>query len=71
MGFCLFDKVVYKATTCFIGGRRSSGYFKLVKLDGTVIHKNAREKDLKLIVRGSTTLVEQRKNNYGKEDAAA
>ena len=45
----LFDKVKYNNQICFISGRRTSGYFKLIKLDGTVIHNSAKAKDLKLL----------------------
>ena len=36
-GFRLWDKVRYGRDKCFIKGRRSSGYFALSKLDGTII----------------------------------
>ena len=45
----LFDKVKFNNQECFISGRRTSGYFKLITLDGTVIHKSAKAKDLKLL----------------------
>ena len=60
-GFRLFDKVKYKGEECFIFGRRSSGYFDLRKLDGTVIHRSANCKDLKLISKAKTLLWERRK----------
>jgi len=59
-GFRLFDKVKYKGQECFIFGRRSSGYFDLRKLDGTVIHRSANCKDLKLISKAKTLLWERR-----------
>jgi N6-L-threonylcarbamoyladenine synthase len=59
-GFRLFDKVKYKGEECFIFGRRSSGYFDLRKLDGTVIHRSANCKDLKLISKEKTLLWERR-----------
>jgi len=59
-GFRLFDKVKYKGEECFIFGRRSSGYFDLRKLDGTVIHRSANCKDLKLISKAKTLLWERR-----------
>jgi hypothetical protein len=40
-GFRLFDKVKYQGETCFVFGRRSSGYFDLRKLDGTKVHASA------------------------------
>ena len=45
----LFDKVKFNNQECFISGRRTSGYFKLITLDGTVIHNSAKAKDLKLL----------------------
>ena len=45
----LFDKVKYTNQICFISGRRTSGYFKLITLDSTVIHNCAKAKDLKLL----------------------
>ena len=55
-GFRLFDKVKYKGQECFIFGRRSSGYFDLRKLDGTVVHRSASYKDLKLLSKRKTLL---------------
>jgi len=40
-GFRLFDHVFYKGQECFIFGKRTSGYFDLRTLDGTVIHRTA------------------------------
>lgn len=61
MGYHLFDKVLYKNNECFISGRRTTGYFKLIKLDGTVIHNSAKASDLKLLERKSSYLTERRK----------
>lgn len=36
-GYRLWDKVAYNGTECFITGRRTSGYFALKELDGTVV----------------------------------
>ena len=58
--FRLFDKVKYKGQECFIFGRRSSGYFDLRKLDGTVIHRSASYKDLQLLSKRKTLLWERR-----------
>ena len=60
-GFRLFDKVLYKKQECFISGRRSSGYFKLIKLDGTVVHNTAKVNDLKLLETRKPYLTESRK----------
>lgn len=59
-GFRLFDKVKYKGQECFIFGRRSSGYFDLRKLDGTVVHRSASYKDLQLLSKRKTLLWERR-----------
>ena len=59
--FRLFDKVLYKNQECFVSGRRSSGYFKLIKLDGTVIHNTAKVNDLKLLETRKSYLTEARK----------
>ena len=60
-GFRLFDKVQYAGQECFIFGRRSSGYFDLRKLDGTVIHRSANWKDLQLVKARKSFLFERRK----------
>jgi hypothetical protein len=59
-GFRLFDCVRYQGTTCFVFGRRSSGYFDLRALDGTKISSSARYNKLKVVQRASACLVERR-----------
>jgi len=59
-GFHLFDKVTYNGEACFIFGRRTSGYFDLRKLDGTVVHRSAIYKDLVLLERQKTLLTERK-----------
>lgn len=59
-GFRLFDKVKYKGQECFIFGRRSSGYFDLRKLNKIVIHRSASYKDLELIQKSNSLLIERR-----------
>lgn len=58
-GFRLFDKIRYEGVECFIFGRRSSGYFDLRKLDGTVVHRSAGYKKLKLIQQRKSLLMER------------
>lgn len=58
--FRLFDKVKYNGQECFIFGRRSSGYFDLRKLDGTIIHRTASFKKLELIQKRKSLLEERR-----------
>jgi len=60
-GFRLFDKVNFNGKECFIFGRRSSGYFDLRMLDGTVIHRGASYKSLKLLDIKQSLLIERRK----------
>src|SRR6266480_6671230 len=48
-GFCLFDCVRYQGTTCFVFGRRSSGYFDLRALDGTKISASTSYKKLHVL----------------------
>ena len=60
-GFRLFDKVRYEGKECFISGRRSTGYFKLITLDGTIVHQSASHKKLTLIEPKKSYLIERRK----------
>jgi N6-L-threonylcarbamoyladenine synthase len=59
-GFRLFDCVKYQDQLGFVFGRRSSGYFDLRTLNGSVIHPSASYKKLSIIQKASTCLVEQR-----------
>lgn len=59
-GFELFDEVEYRGETCFIFGRRTSGYFDVRKLDGTKVSASANRKKLKLIGKTSSLLCERR-----------
>lgn len=59
-GFRLFDCVRYQRKTCFVFGRRSSGYFDLRMLDGTRIHASANYKQLTLIQKATARLIERR-----------
>lgn len=59
-GFMLFDKVRFEKKDCFVFGRRSTGYFDIRMLDGTVIHRSASYKNLKLIEASKTLLTERR-----------
>ena len=59
-GFRLFDKVIYDGQECFVFGRRTSGYFDLRKLDGTVVHRSASCKNLRLLERSCSCLTERR-----------
>ena len=62
-GFQRYDKVEYKGITCFIFGRRVSGYFELRKLDGTKVSSNASYKKIKLIESARTMLICTTPNN--------
>jgi len=59
-GFQRFDKVLWGGIECFVFGRRASGYFDIRKLDGTKIHASAKVKDISLLERAKTLLVERR-----------
>jgi hypothetical protein len=59
-GFRLFDCVRYQEKTCFVFGRRSTGYFDLRTLDGKKVHASANYKNLKNIQKASAFLVERR-----------
>lgn len=56
-GFRLFDKVYWNGQEGFIFGRRSTGYFDLRKLDGTVLHRGISCKKLRLVERSSNYLI--------------
>lgn len=55
-GFQLFDKVLFEDKECFIFGRRKSGYFDLRTLDGTIVHRSASSKKLRIIDKAGTWL---------------
>ncbi|MBZ9607054.1 hypothetical protein G9F73_004310 [Clostridium estertheticum] len=48
-------------STCFVFGRRSTGYFDIRLLDGTSIYKSAKFSELKLLQRSKSLLIENRK----------
>lgn len=60
----LFDKVLYQKQECFIFGRRSSGYFDLRLLDGTKVHATANVKELKLLEKAKTFLIERMSGDF-------
>jgi N6-L-threonylcarbamoyladenine synthase len=57
----LFDKVKYEGKECFIFGRRSTGYFDIRTLSGEIIHRSASYKNLKLLEKQKSLLIERRK----------
>lgn len=59
-GFRLWDKAHYNKEECFIQGRRSSGYFQLKRLDGTLISASVSCKKLKLIETAKHYITERR-----------
>ena len=63
-GYRIFDKVLFNKQECFIFGRRSTGYFDLRLLDGTVVHRSANYKKLRLL-NVSATLLTERKRQVG------
>ena len=68
-GFRLFDKVRHNGKDCFIFGRRSSGYFDLRRLDGTIIHRSASWKNLRLL-RVKNSMIIEKEVNAGIPPAA-
>lgn len=58
-GFQLFDKVKYNNQECFIFARRSSGYFDLRRLDGTIIGHSVSYKKIKLLEKRKYNLIER------------
>ena len=65
----LFDKVLYNKEECFIQGRRSSGYFQLKKLDGTLISVSACYKHLQLLETRKHYIVERREAIFPTAEA--
>ena len=61
MGFRLYDKVEWNGIKCFIYGRRCTGRFDLRHLDGTKINTSVGYKNLRLLNKRGSYLVEQRK----------
>jgi hypothetical protein len=59
-GFRLFESVRYQGATCFVFGRRSSGYFDLRTLDGTKVSASASCKQLTIVQKATACLVERR-----------
>jgi len=59
-GFQRFDKVLWKGIECFIFGRRTTGYFDLRKADGTKVHSSVNYKQISLLERAKTLLIERR-----------
>ncbi|VVB87224.1 RRXRR protein [uncultured archaeon] len=57
-GFQRYDKVLWNNIECFVFGRREKGYFDLRKLDGTKVHASANVKEIGLLERASTSLIE-------------
>ena len=58
-GYRLWDKVLFNKEECFISGRRTSGYFALKKLDGTVVSNSAFCKKLSLLEKATYYLTER------------
>lgn len=58
-GFRLFDKVRFQGQECFIFGRRTSGYFDIRMLNGTVIHRSAPYKKIRLLEPSGSYLIER------------
>jgi hypothetical protein len=63
-GFQRFDKVLWKGIECFVFGRRTTGYFDLRMVDGTKIHPSVSYKQISLIERAKTLLIERRQTAH-------
>ena len=59
-GFRLWDKVLCNGKEGFITGRRTSGFFAVKKLDGTVLSVGISYKKLKLLEKGTNYITERR-----------
>ena len=59
-GFRLWDKVRFNKEECFIQGRRSSGYFQLKKMDGSLISASVSYKKLHLVETAKHLITEKR-----------
>ena len=59
-GFKIWDKVKYNNQTCFIKGRRSTGYFALETFDGTKVSGGVSYKKLALLESSKTIITEMR-----------
>ena len=60
-GFQLFDKATFCGRECFIFGRRVSGRFDIRKLDGTTINTGINHKNLTLVEKAKTILIQIQK----------
>ncbi len=65
-GFGLFDKVRYNNIESFVFGRRTSGYFKIATLDGTVLHNSVNYKKLKLLEKSKTLLISKKRSGISR-----
>lgn len=62
-GYHLWDKVLFQNKECFISGRRSSGYFKLVDIDGKTIKDGVKYTKLKPLEHNKSYIIERRSNS--------
>ena len=59
-GFHLFDKVLYQNEECFVTGKRTSGSFRVGRVDGAVIKEGVGYKKLKLLETAKHYITERR-----------
>ncbi len=59
-GFRLFDRVIFQGQECFVFARRLSGRFNVRHLDGTIVHKDAPVKKIRLLEHSTSMLTERR-----------
>ena len=58
-GYRLMDSVVYAERSCFVNGRRQSGYFSLSDISGNVLAGSVNYKHLSLINHNNTSIMEK------------
>ena len=58
-GYRLMDSVVYAERSCFVNGRRQSGYFSLSDISGHVLAASVNYKHLNLINHNNTNIMEE------------
>ena len=58
-GYRLMDSVVYSEWSCFVNGRRQSGYFSLSDISGKVIAGSVSYKHLTLINHSNSNIMKE------------
>ncbi|WP_304973877.1 RNA-guided endonuclease IscB [uncultured Alistipes sp.] len=61
-GFKLFDKVDYGNQTCFITGKRTTGYFMLKTIEGKTVTNSVSYKKLTLLQHSNAYIIDRKEN---------